>query len=187
MDWSAPPMIWLQVDTSGDNEDRSQPIPADCVGEMSWCHESIGGQEVRYVREDLAVQPRLHSSEAFDLLVAVARAAHAAMDDAETGSDHRTALEPAAAQVLSDALDALDELPEIPDPDRVYDGWARAAYFALQAGHEDVARLVKAAGPFATFNSSEPTITIRAPTQDIRRLRHALAPFAALKATGGES
>jgi hypothetical protein len=38
-----------------------------------------------------------------------------------------------------------------------------------------LAELIDAATPFATFNSSEPTITVR--TSDIARLRTALAHF----------
>lgn len=61
MDLSAPPFVWLQVDTDGDNEDRSEAIPPEAWDHLSWHYESIGGQEVRYIREDLATlsaQPR---------------------------------------------------------------------------------------------------------------------------------
>jgi hypothetical protein len=54
MDRSAPPKVWLQVDTLGDDDDRSEPIPREAWDEMSWHYEPIGGQEVVYIRADLA-------------------------------------------------------------------------------------------------------------------------------------
>jgi hypothetical protein len=54
MDLTAPPKVWLQIDTDGDNEDRSEAIPRDSWGQISWCYESIGGQEVVYIRQDIA-------------------------------------------------------------------------------------------------------------------------------------
>ena len=47
---------------------------------------------------------------------------------------------------------------------------------------DTVGRLVRAAAPFATFNSSEPTITVRTP--DVTELRAALSQLAQ---QGGES
>ena len=49
---TAPERIWLQVDTSADQHDRSEPFPDDYEG-VTWEAESIGGQEVEYVRADL--------------------------------------------------------------------------------------------------------------------------------------
>jgi hypothetical protein len=51
---SLPARIWLQVNTYGDPEDRSEPVSEANWGALTWCSESIGGQEVTYVREDLA-------------------------------------------------------------------------------------------------------------------------------------
>jgi hypothetical protein len=51
---SLPQRIWLQVNTDGDAEDRSEPLSEANWGDLTWCHDSIGGQEVGYVREDLA-------------------------------------------------------------------------------------------------------------------------------------
>jgi hypothetical protein len=53
---SAPPMVWLQVDTSGNNDKRDEPIQRENWGDLTWCYESIGGQEVRYVREDMVAE-----------------------------------------------------------------------------------------------------------------------------------
>lgn len=50
----------------------------------------------------------------------------------------------------------------------------------MLAGAEVVAELIAAASPFATFSCSEPTITVR--TQDIARLRHALAHVQGIRA-----
>ena len=55
---SAPERIWLQVDADGDAEDRSEPIMRESWGDMTWCAEEIGGQEVAYVRADLAAKLR---------------------------------------------------------------------------------------------------------------------------------
>lgn len=55
MDLSAPAKIWLQVDPNGDEDDRSEPIKY--VDEMTWCAESVGGQEIAYIRADLAAPP----------------------------------------------------------------------------------------------------------------------------------
>ena len=54
LDRSAPPKVWLQVDTDGDDEDRSEPIPRENWSDLTWCYEPIGGQEVVYIRADLA-------------------------------------------------------------------------------------------------------------------------------------
>ena len=54
---SAPPQVWLQIDTDGDAEDRSETIRRENWGDLTWHHESIGGQEVVYIRHDLAAQP----------------------------------------------------------------------------------------------------------------------------------
>jgi hypothetical protein len=51
---SLPQRIWLQVNTDGDPEDRSEPVSEANWGDLTWHHDSIGGQEVTYVREDLA-------------------------------------------------------------------------------------------------------------------------------------
>jgi len=50
---NAPQRIWLQVDTNGDAEDRSEPLSAEHWDQLTWCAESIGGVEVEYVRVDL--------------------------------------------------------------------------------------------------------------------------------------
>ena len=55
MDASAPERIWLQVDTDGDNDDRSEPISRESWDELTWHYEPIGGQEVEYVRADLSI------------------------------------------------------------------------------------------------------------------------------------
>jgi hypothetical protein len=64
MDRTAPPKVWLQIDTNGNPSDRSDPIPRDAWGELTWCHESIGGQEVVYIREDIARRLRPQVDEA---------------------------------------------------------------------------------------------------------------------------
>lgn len=51
LDKSAPAVIWLQIDTTGDNDDRSEPWPG--TDGVTWQDESIGGQEIQYVRADL--------------------------------------------------------------------------------------------------------------------------------------
>lgn len=53
LDRSAPPRVWLQVDTDGDNKDHSEAMPPEAWGELTWHHSPIGGQEVEYVRKDL--------------------------------------------------------------------------------------------------------------------------------------
>lgn len=54
MDRTAPPKVWLQVNTDGDAEDRSEAIPQTSWMDLTWHYESIGGQEVEYIRADLA-------------------------------------------------------------------------------------------------------------------------------------
>ncbi|MDH0237945.1 hypothetical protein [Aeromonas caviae] len=57
---TAPERIWLQV---GDQSHyHSEPFPSD-TSEVSWCHDSVTGCEVPYVRADLACQAPLHSSD----------------------------------------------------------------------------------------------------------------------------
>ena len=60
MDLSAPERIWLQIDTGGNSEDRSQPIQRESWADLTWCYDSLGGQEVGYVRADLATD---HAAE----------------------------------------------------------------------------------------------------------------------------
>lgn len=56
LDQSCPEKIWLQIDINGDNGDRSESMPEDLWGDLTWCYESVGGQEVVYVRGDLVVK-----------------------------------------------------------------------------------------------------------------------------------
>lgn len=65
LDFTAPPRVWLQIDTDGDNTDRSEAIPREAWPDLTWCYESIGGQEVQYVRADLA-HPAPQESESGD-------------------------------------------------------------------------------------------------------------------------
>ena len=51
LDATAPAVIWLQLDTDGDNERRDESW-AGRDG-VTWCDESIGGLEIQYVRADL--------------------------------------------------------------------------------------------------------------------------------------
>lgn len=54
MDRTAPPKVWLQVNIDGDAEDRSEAIPQTSWMDLAWHYESLGGQEVEYIRADLA-------------------------------------------------------------------------------------------------------------------------------------
>lgn len=58
LDRSAPPRIWLQIDTAGDSADRGEAFPADNWEHVSWCQHSIGGLEIEYVRADLYTTPQ---------------------------------------------------------------------------------------------------------------------------------
>lgn len=49
---TAPPRLWLQVDTGASKDYRDEPFPADIDG-VTWHNEEIGGLEVEYVRADL--------------------------------------------------------------------------------------------------------------------------------------
>lgn len=66
---TAPERIWLQVDADGDADDRSEPFPNN--GEQTWCAESVGGQEVAYIRADLATDPRLELAVAKEQIVSL--------------------------------------------------------------------------------------------------------------------
>lgn len=57
MTLSAPPKVWLQVDTGALEDDEREEIPRDCWDQLTWCAESLGGHEVVYIREDLATPP----------------------------------------------------------------------------------------------------------------------------------
>lgn len=52
---TAPAEIWLQV--SDDAADCRQPFPPVPDADITWCHESVLGCEVRYVRADLVNAP----------------------------------------------------------------------------------------------------------------------------------
>ena len=64
LDRTAPPRIWLQIDTSADNSERDDKWPEP--DGVSWCWESIGGLEIQYVRADLAQQPAAVDGECVD-------------------------------------------------------------------------------------------------------------------------
>lgn len=50
LDRTAPPMVWLQIDTGSDLHDRMAPFPDP--GSVSWCGDSVGGTEILYIRAD---------------------------------------------------------------------------------------------------------------------------------------
>lgn len=52
---TAPQRVWLQINPDGVGN-GVYPYPADHDG-VTWCWHSIGGDEVEYVRADLAAQP----------------------------------------------------------------------------------------------------------------------------------
>lgn len=76
-----------------------------------------------------------------------------------------------ALSVMRHTTTVLHGLADDADATEADDLRSRAdALFAVRAA---VAELIEAASAFATFNSSEPTITVRTP--DVTRLRAALA------------
>jgi hypothetical protein len=120
MDRTAPPRVWLQVDTNGDPSDRSDPIPRDAWGELTWCYESIGGQEVVYVREDIARRPQhpqnVEGAEALAWmhrddpnLIISAKAKAAAV---RSGGATATALEPYCIPLARHLLPQVDDVFE---------------------------------------------------------------------------
>jgi hypothetical protein len=62
---SAPPKVWLQVDTDALEDSEREPIAREHWDQLTWCAESVGGHEVIYIREALATSPA-HTSEARD-------------------------------------------------------------------------------------------------------------------------
>lgn len=67
----APERIWLQINADGSPEDTG--YPSDHEG-VTWCWHSIGGQEVEYVRADLA-KPQSSGGEVVKPLFAASVAA----------------------------------------------------------------------------------------------------------------
>ncbi len=59
LDREAPPRIWLQIDTTGNNDERDEPWPRS--EGVTWQDEEIGGLEIQYVRADLASRPAADS------------------------------------------------------------------------------------------------------------------------------
>lgn len=55
LDRTAPPRVWLQIDTTGDNDERDDVWPGP--EHVTWQDESIGGLEIEYVRADLTAPP----------------------------------------------------------------------------------------------------------------------------------
>jgi hypothetical protein len=55
LDREAPPRVWLQIDTGGNNDERDVSWPGP--EHVTWQDESIGGLEIEYVRADLALPP----------------------------------------------------------------------------------------------------------------------------------
>lgn len=53
---SAPERIWLQVDTNGDETDRTEPLKSEDWFELTWHFEPIGGQEIEYIRADIVAE-----------------------------------------------------------------------------------------------------------------------------------
>ena len=50
---TAPEKIWIQVDPAGDANNRSEEFPSTPTDNMTWCADSVGGQEVEYRRADI--------------------------------------------------------------------------------------------------------------------------------------
>lgn len=63
MDRTAPPRVWLQIDPTGDETDRSEVIPESAWEDLTWHYSPIGGQEVEYIRKDLTPNMRPVSDE----------------------------------------------------------------------------------------------------------------------------
>jgi hypothetical protein len=57
----APERIYLQINTDGDPSDTGYPADHE---DVTWCWRSIGGQEVQYVRADLATPPAQQADKA---------------------------------------------------------------------------------------------------------------------------
>lgn len=55
LDETSPVRVWLQIDTTGNNDERNEEWPGS--EHVTWQDESIGGLEIQYIRADLAATP----------------------------------------------------------------------------------------------------------------------------------
>lgn len=84
LDRTAPKVIYLQVDATGNSSDRDQPWTGEMDENVSWSANSIGGIEILYVRADLATSLPTRPVEAVDVttdMVKVALSAYMRGDD----------------------------------------------------------------------------------------------------------
>lgn len=54
LDCTAPQQIYLNINPEGDRDDRSGDFKD--LAEVTWCEDSLGGQEVGYIRADLVLE-----------------------------------------------------------------------------------------------------------------------------------
>lgn len=59
---TAPERIWLQVNPEAVSE-NDEPFPSDHEG-ITWCQDSVGGDEVEYVRADLVAAKKSLKTQA---------------------------------------------------------------------------------------------------------------------------
>lgn len=66
LDRTAPDRIWLQIDTSSENDERDDLWRG--TDGVTWHDESIGGLEIQYVRADIHAQMLEMVREVIDIL-----------------------------------------------------------------------------------------------------------------------
>lgn len=99
LDFIAPESIYLQVDVDGDPEDRSEKFPNFPDYEVTWCTDSQGGQEIRYVRSDIAAAE-------IDRLRGVLAECRGTLSD--SAKVHRLFKNPGRADVIEDFITKLN-------------------------------------------------------------------------------
>jgi len=119
MDLTAPPSVWLQIDADGDPEDRSQPVPRGEWVNLTWHYASIGGQEVEYIRADLAYTAKASGSAPDEVLSKAI--AHA--DELLDAYDRTVGLPSKYALGLRRLRNALRATPPTSAPTTAVVGW----------------------------------------------------------------
>lgn len=108
-DATAPPFVWLQVDTNSDNSERSETISESSWGDLTWCYEPIGGLEVVYVRADAVTALVAERNEYTKRMDALASASEANFLRAES----KLAEQAAEIERLKDHASELFELQRV--------------------------------------------------------------------------
>lgn len=105
LDLTAPARIWLQIDATAANAERSMHFPVR-KHDITWNGSPVGGLEVQYVRADLAAQPASSAGARRGLVADLVQVMNAEYDGIGRLPAH-------VLGILNTAVERLAALPEL--------------------------------------------------------------------------